>query len=358
MWMMNACFACCCALVCAKSVDLEGLVPRTAKISLESAVEIAKEAAATVHRANLPGHARVELGGAGCPSCVKDFSEPCPSSWLEQRDGTCRAPSTYKGICAKTQTFMGGSTIDKQEAENACGVCWPCLSENACERDWQLPCPHGYTAEPIEVNSYADATGTTCVADLGYQGGCESAVAFASAVEKQQFAERCEVSWPCRSTCAQTGMTLCPYDWNNIGDGICAAPSYYKMKGCSLLQSFQGWTPEMKADYADRCHVTWPCQEEGKSIDGSIKSSPCAALTLDSCPLSWTPSPEGVCNPPSFAVGLCTQPVQVGSMTTEEKLRWAGDCLLLWPCEETATVPPRKPWYIQPPRNGPIDDLI
>lgn len=249
--------------------------------------------------------------------------------------------------------------MDKQEAEVACDFCWPCSGEGGCERDWNRPCPHGYAAEPIDFRAYGETVRPTCVADVNYDGACEALVQFAHEGDKKEFAERCGVSWPCKSRCQGSGST-CPLDWTHIGDGVCAAPKYFQAEGCRLLQGFRGWTPTMKSEFAQRCGVAWPCPTTSgvDHVDGPVRSgtAACTELNMAPCPFAWRSSATGVCRPPEFSTGPCSQPLQAAAMTVEEKLRWAGDCLLPWDCNDGIRSGPRTPWNVQAPGDGPLHE--
>merc|ERR1712066_1052509 len=167
--------------------------------------------------------------------------------------------------------------------------------------------------------------------------------------DKRKFADRCSVSWPCREIC-DGDLSSCPFGWTLIGDAVCAAPRSYNK--CQLLQGFRGWTDHMKFDYAHKCGVSWPClaKDVADNVDGPVVSAACTELNMAPCPLAWTSSKNGVCHPPTIAAGLCTQPIQTGSMTVEQKLAWAGDCLLMWPCGD-ADSSLRNPWSVSVPGN-------
>merc|ERR1712050_247755 len=191
----------------------------------------------------------------GCRQCSeKDYSEPCPLGWVELADGICSAPLDYKGDCSKQQGFMGGSAVEKEEVELMCGVCWPCKDDAACVRDWSRPCPFGYAPSVIRYDDFATAAGTSCEADLTYDGQCEAQISFQSDEDKRSFAQRCKVAWPCKAVCGTNAQSTCPEDWTHAGDGYCVAPAHYKVPTCRLLQNFRGWTSNMKLEFAQQCH--------------------------------------------------------------------------------------------------------
>lgn len=347
-----------CELVLAEP-DWQGALLKNAKLPAESALVIAKGAAGHAHQAFL-AHRPQHLD-TGCPRCLgKEYSDPCPLTWLEREDGECVAPRSYGGPCARAQASFGQTAVDKQEAEVACQVCWPCPRE-AGAPDWGRPCPHGYSAMAIDYDAYASAAGVTCVADMDSQGGCEDMAEFSKEEEKREFAQRCSVSWPSGSACEDHIESICPQAWTHIGERICAAPLSYKVAGCDLLQSFHGWTPQMKYEYARRCHVVWPCEAEARGAEEPLNgpaASPKCELDLDACPRSWSPSEERLCAPSSSAAGPCTEAVRLGGLAWEERLRWAGACLLTWPCKgevaPTLLSGARGPLEVATKLHGPV----
>lgn len=92
-----------------------------------------------------------------------------------------------------------------------------------------------------------------------------------------RFAERC-ASWPCKQTCANI-EAACPLGllffcrlvqtipvcmcrtagWTTLEDSTCAADSSYKVAGCPLVKSFEGYSTDMKLAYAEKCGVVWSC---------------------------------------------------------------------------------------------------
>merc|ERR1712032_768942 len=63
---------------------------------------------------------------SACPACEKLYSG-CPLGWSVVDGGLCTAPSAYNGVCSTTQSFVGATLGDLHEAEETCGICWPCV---------------------------------------------------------------------------------------------------------------------------------------------------------------------------------------------------------------------------------------
>lgn len=188
----------------------------SAKISAAERESLSKSAAVASQRAYAPRQqavadflsAEAQVGKA-CPSCDdKDYSDSCPLGWSQLTDGRCEAPSTYHGQCGGIQSFMGSSAAAKMELELTCGVCWPCSKGAAsCERDWAQPCPNGFSPQDIAIGEHSASGGPTCAADLFYEGECEQLVTFNDLQSKQEFADRCQTSWPCKQACKGPGCS-------------------------------------------------------------------------------------------------------------------------------------------------------
>lgn len=168
-------------------------------------------------------------------------------------------------------------------------------------------------------------------------------------------------------------LPACPKDWEGIGPAdLCMAPKWYagtKAKdpyrpekydqytndGCPLLQSFRGWTDEMKHNAAHRCNYKWcGCQAD------EDQDNLCRQLDLSSCPRRWRPQGYGKCAPPLDAQSEC-KVTQVASMSTEQKIKWASDCKVEWPCvgqveeDEIHEVPRAASQIPVPGGPGPVD---
>eukprot|EP00962_Isochrysis_galbana_P056654 scaffold28704_cov101-Isochrysis_galbana.AAC.1 len=69
--------------------------------------------------------------------CARDYSQPCPDRWVEQRDGIasmlgrhrCEAPSWYFGACSRLSDFDVYTPEDKAEWSLGCQANWPCLDD-------------------------------------------------------------------------------------------------------------------------------------------------------------------------------------------------------------------------------------
>merc|ERR1711957_292581 len=153
----------------------------------------------------------------------------------------------------------------------------------------------------------------------------------------------------------------------HIGDGTCVAPTYFKRVGCRLAQSFRGWTWAMKRAYTEQCRVAWPCASDSqalvRTVNGplpsqAVSSNDSCELDLSSCPRLWMQRVDGFCEPAPNSTGKCGSAQRFDDMSYEEKVRWASDCFVLWPClGEFASLPTRQSraaYHVDVPFGGPL----
>lgn len=337
---------------------------KAAKVSAQEAQAMSEASEAGARKA-FGMRSRPHIQTACTPCAEKDYSEPCPAGWRDLEGGGCVAPPGYHGMCSVQQSFVGGSALEKEEVEAICGVCWPCKGAAGCARDWSAACPHGFSKASIELDEFADAPGNTCNSDLAYEGPCAGQVSFGSLAEKQAFADRCQVSWPCQTHCEGHVPSRCPVAWRHIGDGMCVAPPDFKVAGCRLVRSFEGWTPGMKTVFAEQCQVTWPCEPAPNTsaplVDGPARDDSCQLdLAPTACPRSWARGLDGLCEPSHGTLGPCARPTRFDAMSVEQKIMWASDCFARWKCVgEPAEGAERAPLGVSQANTmerGPLDD--
>jgi len=199
-------------------------------------------------------------------ACKRDYSRLCPEGWSDAGDGnTCLAPIDFQGPCAP-QLEMGGLTAQQKRQQAArCGASYGCLG--ACAQDASQPCPLGWHED---VNH-------DCLAPVGYSGRCVGRKNFRGMknTEKQIWANKCDVTWPCRKTlesgssaaasgifsndCAPNYSGACPQRFSQE-DRRCVAPAGFSGK-CGFSLSSQ-YTTEEKAGYAKACLTPWPCANQ------------------------------------------------------------------------------------------------
>ena len=122
--------------------------------------------------------------------CARDYSACCPEGWVEVGDGTnCLAPIEYTGNCPAKMSYAGLSPLEKSMQALECNSFFPCTG--SCAKDYEQPCPDGWTAE---------AAGA-CTAPDSYAGRCVRRQVFGlfNELQKASWAASCGVSWPCRA---------------------------------------------------------------------------------------------------------------------------------------------------------------
>lgn len=198
--------------------------------------------------------------------CVRDYSRLCPEGWADAGDGNaCFAPLDYRGPCTPRLEAGGLTAQQKRQQAARCGASYGCLG--ACVQDASQTCPSGWHED---VNH-------DCLAPVGYSGRCVGRKSFHGMMktEKQLWAKRCDVTWPCRkssspaasiagpgtfnSDCAPNYSGACPHSFSEE-DGRCFAPASFSGKcGFSLSSKYSA---EEKAAYAKACSTPWPCAHQ------------------------------------------------------------------------------------------------
>ena len=108
-------------------------------------------------------------------------------------------------------------------------------------------CPRAYEGCPV---GWVSADGG-CSPGSNYDGFCGARSFSGTGVaQKEDFAFRCGVSWPCADSTASYD-SACPRGWKASESG-CIAPSSYAGI-CSPATNFSGWSAESKARWAAMC---------------------------------------------------------------------------------------------------------
>ena len=107
-------------------------------------------------------------------------------------------------------------------------------------------CPFGWLAGPSGE----------CSPPAAYDGSC-AATDFSSysSSQKEEFALRCRVEWPCRA--CRTNFAGCPVGWQSVGK-LCVAPETYDGM-CSPVMEFGSFSGVDLARWAATCSARWPC---------------------------------------------------------------------------------------------------
>lgn len=147
--------------------------------------------------------------------CAPVATMACPFLWALSSSGTvCVAPFSYLGMlslqkCNKEKfsffpknlgpcSPVQSSTKPKDEFMSQCRVTYDCeassirVEEDICERDYELPCPRGWTLEHHSRGSF-------CRAGKGYSGRCAWRFPFGEYTQKMKkaVARTCDVRLLC-----------------------------------------------------------------------------------------------------------------------------------------------------------------
>lgn len=121
-----------------------------------------------------------------------------------------------------------------------------------CKRNYAQTCPNGW-----EYNENG-----VCLAPNDYNGPCEEYKdAGMSIQEKEEFAWRCQVEWPCVDELPLKDGIDCPLEWAQISQGICIAPNSYEGI-CPPILDISDLDIESKAAYEVTCDLRWPREEK------------------------------------------------------------------------------------------------
>lgn len=216
-----------------------------------------------------------------CPDCSRLYLG-CPVGWDQGEEGLCSAPANFATDCNRVQNFAVSDEASKIEAEETCGICWPCEDGSdapTCTRDYSDPCPAGYV--PL-----VSATGVNCIATPEYTGPCPATTAvLESDEERAEFASRCATSWPCEACPPEGNGGVCPKFWTRTGEGACAAPAFYKEAGCPVVQDMEGWSASARREFAARCRVRWHCNGADTLVPGSSVSAASPSIDMPNGPV-------------------------------------------------------------------------
>ena len=117
-----------------------------------------------------------------------------------------------------------------------------------CPRTFE-GCPQGWQVDG----------GSKCQPSAEYDGTCTAFRLrdFEARSDKEAFALKCRLSWPCKDVCAKD-FSSCPDQWSSA-DGVCHAPKTYAGM-CSPSTDFSAFSSTQKIQWASLCDAPWPCQ--------------------------------------------------------------------------------------------------
>ncbi|EUD68613.1 hypothetical protein C922_01012 [Plasmodium inui San Antonio 1] len=107
-----------------------------------------------------------------------------------------------------------------------------------CRRDYSGVCPLGWKVSAYDEN--------LCIPPEPYEGPCRS-IDFSNStnVDKELFAWKCEVEWPCTNPPKLRVMEKCPFRWTLVGSSLCIAPEDY-IGRCSPAMDFANYDYETR----------------------------------------------------------------------------------------------------------------
>ena len=193
--------------------------------------------------------------------CVRDYNAPCPTGWTDLGDGgSCAAPVTYDGPCGGALSFKGLAAHEKMQLADSCGVSFACAG--ACAADYAQPCPDGWAV---------DAAGA-CAAPAAYVGPCVGGKHFGqyAGADKAAFEVACGVRWACRRPWSESRPPSASQGC--VADFAAPCPRDWSSRNgvcaapasysgpCPVFWSFRGYDAEEKQVVVDQCGVSWPCQ--------------------------------------------------------------------------------------------------
>lgn len=195
--------------------------------------------------------------------CERHWAASCPEGWMSNDAGTCAAPASYRGPCAKKAERFD-AVISKRRFAETCHAAWPCDDECTNGRDYSMTCPQ----------RWEDTGGGFCSAPAGFRTKCATLYDFAEMETsvKQELAATCGFSWPCKMECAQDYSKSCPEDWSEVpmNPGFCTAPPTYAGI-CSYGVNTTTMTLGQKRSFARKCGVQFPCASSIPNSAGALE---------------------------------------------------------------------------------------
>lgn len=250
-----------------------------------------------------------------CKDCAEDFTQPCPSLWIEGPAGVCIAPPGYRGPCDRQLAVGTLSKENRSALSIRCMAPWPC--PRPATHDFRPPCPGGWQLE----------AGALCKPPAEYQGPCTQLLDTRGAppTERMLLEDACQVSWPSAGTCEPNYLASCPAGWLALttdGHVDCLAPPGFTQ--CRPVMSFSRLSARQKEAWAQRCGQSFPC----------ISRDSCETAWSSPCPAGWFTAASGsACLAPDEYPGPCKKVLlNVASLTNQQKANLAQACALEWPC--------------------------
>ncbi|SCP04971.1 CPW-WPC family protein [Plasmodium ovale] len=132
-----------------------------------------------------------------------------------------------------------------------------------CRRDYSNICPLGGKSSAYDTS--------LCIPPETYEGQCRSIdFSKSTSTDKELFAWKCEVEWPCISSPELKVMDKCPSRWTLVGNNLCIAPEDYIGK-CSPAMDFSRYDYESRIRWANECNVQWNSSPKFRRMDAHGK---------------------------------------------------------------------------------------
>ncbi|UKJ89974.2 hypothetical protein MACJ_003231 [Theileria orientalis] len=125
--------------------------------------------------------------------------------------------------------------------------------------------------------------------------------------------------------CRRNYNQKCPKGWVEYNDS-CKAPGDYRGL-CNDLKDFTAMGPEEKEDFAWRCEVEWPCIN-GSEQNLKIISTEKPIFEGVECPFEWAPISETLCLAPKTYDGICSPIMDVSNFDVAKKSLYEQKCIL------------------------------
>lgn len=222
------------------------------------------------------------------------------SSSFSKASGKDDTPEEKKIARVMGEAVASGSATStpiRQVLPRADPVCIPDMS--SCPVGWEL-------------------RGLLCFAGSDYSGPCSKELSISDRTRESKIAmsRACRLQWPCRESCPEDFLSLCPEGWEETRPGICQGPS--GGVDCPLEIHADSMSVKEKSIFSTRCRARWPCV----GVQQHDYASP--------CPVGWD-AKASACYPPAAMKSCGPAPL---TMTLREKQHLEASCGATWPAVE------------------------
>jgi len=183
--------------------------------------------------------------------CARDWAQPCPDGWTHM--DACLAPDSYQGGCKWSQDFSSAGIAEKASFGVRCKAPWPCSNAQ---------CPEGVDYESCPAG-WDDIGNGLCQHSSPEESKCGSLVNIKNmdVAQKQEVTRECQLRWKCKESCDRDFSASCPEAWDFVDD-LCVAPATYA-GSCEYIVNTNELSQSEKQTFASRCGVSFPCVGAG-----------------------------------------------------------------------------------------------